>query len=298
MSAQLRVVVVTYHPGPELAALLTSLAAACSIPYEVVLADNGGTAPVGGATVLDTGGNIGYGRAANAGAAGFGGSWLLVANPDLWLAPGSIDTLLAAADRWPEAAAFGPAILTPTGELYPSARALPSLARGAGHALLGWCWPSNPWTASYRREQGAAQEGPTGWLSGACLLVRRRDFEAIGGFDPAYFMYFEDTDLGRRLGARRSVYVPSAVVRHEGGVATSSAPREMLKAHHRSAFRYLRREYPWLAPLLALGLALRYLIATVVPALGAGAVPTRGVEALPLEAPGVEAPQGTRRASS
>jgi N-acetylglucosaminyl-diphospho-decaprenol L-rhamnosyltransferase len=204
-----------------------------------------------------------------------------VANPDLRWEPGALDTLLDAVERWPRAGVLGPEILTPDGELYPSARELPSLGRGIGHALCGWWWPSNPWTASYRRERGEPAERVAGWLSGSCLLVRREAFEAVGGFDPAYFMYFEDLDLCERIGRAgwQNVYVPTSVVIHEGAASTRSNPREMADAHHESAWRYLSRRYTgvrW-APVrlvLRVGLTARAALARRVPAVAAGAKPT------------------------
>ena len=291
MSAQVRVVVVTYSPGDSLASFLTSLS--CALPYDVVLADNGSTdgipaAAVGpGVTLLETGGNLGYGKAANLGASGFEGDWLVVANPDVVLAPGALDELLAAAGRWPHAGCLGPAIRTPDDQLYPSARAFPSLGRGIGHAVFGWWWPSNPWTRAYRAEAGTPVEGSTGWLSGSFMLLRREAFEAVGGFDPTYFMYCEDMDLCRRLGERgwSSVYVPSAVVTHQGGHATSRSAGPMLREHHRALFRYLSRQYsgPAYAPVravLGVGLLLRYLLAARVTAVGEGAAPTRSAAVL------------------
>ena len=288
-----RVVVVTYSPGESLAMFLSSLRTATTTSYDVVLADNGSVdgAPEAaegpGVTLLRTGGNLGYGRAANAGAAGFDGEWLVVANPDVEWRPGSLDELLAAAARWPSAGCLGPAIRTPDGQLYPSARAFPSLGRGIGHALLGWWWPANPWTRSYRAEVGRPVEGPTGWLSGSCMLLRRKAFEAVGGFDPSYFMYCEDMDLCRRLGEAgfANVYVPSAVVTHTGGHATSRNAPAMVAEHHRALYRYLSRQYAGpryalLRPVLAAGLFARYLLARLFTSVGEGAAPTRSADLL------------------
>jgi N-acetylglucosaminyl-diphospho-decaprenol L-rhamnosyltransferase len=287
------VVVVTYSPGDALTSFLASLGTATTASYDVVLADNGSTdgapeAAVGpGVTLVRTGGNLGYGRAANVGAAGSSAEWLVVANPDVIWSPGSLDQLLDAAQRWPSAACLGPAIRTPDGQLYPSARAFPSLGRGIGHAVFGWWWPSNPWTKSYRAEVGKPVEGPTGWLSGSCMLLRRSAFEQVGGFDPSYFMYCEDMDLGHRLAEAgwSNVYVPSAVVTHTGGHATSRVAGAMVAEHHRALYRYLSRQYAGpryalLRPLLAAGLFLRYLLARGVKSVGEGAAPTRSADVL------------------
>jgi N-acetylglucosaminyl-diphospho-decaprenol L-rhamnosyltransferase len=292
----LRVVVVTYSPGAALDTFLDTLRSATTRPVDVVLADNGSTdgmperaaARAGDVRVLPTGGNVGYGAAANAGLADLREGWAVVANPDLVFEPGAVDELLAVAARWPRAATVGPAIRTPEGALYPSARDLPALSTGIGHALFGWIWPANPWTARYRRERDAPRERPAGWLSGSCLLVDVAAFHSVGGFDPAYFMYFEDVDLADRLGRRGwlHVYAPSAVVTHEGGHATSRNPRPMQRAHHVSALRYLCRRYPHrsLAPLrlvLRLGLGARMLVSYGSKRVGAGAAPQQTVADLP-----------------
>lgn len=292
-----RVVVVTFFPGTHLDSFLDTLDTATGRALTVVIADNGSTDGSveravderAGLEIVRTGGNIGYGAAANAGTFGATEDLLLIANPDITWHPGSLDALLDAAQRWPQAAGLGPAILTPQGDLYPSARSFPSLSRGIGHALLGWCWSGNPWTRAYRRESGVPVEGPTGWLSGSCLLVRRTAFEQVGGFDSRYFMYFEDLDLCRRLAAAgwQSVFVPSSVVEHVGG-HVARAPkhsRRMLLAHHRSAYRYLSGEYAgvrW-APvraLLAVGLAGRFLASLVLRGVREGARPNRDASVL------------------
>ena len=292
----LRVVAVTFSPGESLDGFLTSLSVATSRPVEVVLADNGSTdgAPQRAAQrypyvrVLPTGGNVDYSPAANAGLADRTSGWAVIANPDIRFELGAVDELLAVAARWPRAATVGPAIRTPDGQLYPSARDLPSLSTGIGHALLGWVWPANPWTARYRREREAPRERTAGWLSGSCFLVDIEAFHSVGGFDPGYFMYFEDVDLAARLGERGwlQVYAPSAVVEHEGGHATSRDPHRMQRVHHTSALRYLTRRYPGplrvpLRAALRVGLGGRMLVSYVSARVGASAQPQRSAADLP-----------------
>ena len=288
------IVAVTFSPGETLGAMIDSIPAATSRPFEVVLADNGSTdGSVEAAQdrpevrLLRTGGNIGYGGAANAGFAVLDRAihWLLLINPDVVLAPGSLDELIAVAQRYPRAGAVGPLITTVDGLVYPSARELPSVMTGIGHAMFGWWWPANPWTRAYRLDHAAPREREAGWLSGACLLLRRSAMEQIGGFDPAYFMYFEDVDLGDRLGTAgwQNIYAPSARVMHVGGHSTEKHPGAMAKAHHRSAYRYLAGRYPhwWQAPLrltLRVGLAGRAVLAgRSAQVSGGAALPDRRV---------------------
>ncbi|WP_298183007.1 glycosyltransferase family 2 protein [Saccharomonospora sp.] len=273
------VVTVTYSPGETLERFLDTLEKATERDVQVVLADNGSVdgVPERAAAERDnvrfvpTGGNLGYGGGANAGIASLGDDvgWIVIANPDLEWDTGSIDALLEVAQRWPKGGAFGPLIREPDGSVYPSARLLPSLGRGIGHAVLGKVWPRNPWTRSYRQETAAPTERTAGWLSGSCLLLRREAFDAVGGFDTRYFMYFEDVDLGDRLSRAGwfNVYAPTASVMHIGGQSTSQASARMLAAHHASAYRYLADRHTGLLwkPVLAaikIGLAVRLKLET------------------------------------
>jgi N-acetylglucosaminyl-diphospho-decaprenol L-rhamnosyltransferase len=262
MTDTIGVVAVSYGSGDVLETFLDSLQAASKHPLDVLIADNGSTdqaperaARREGVRLLATGANLGYGRAANLGASQVTGDWIVLANPDVQWRPGAIDELLAAADRWPRAGAVGPLIRTPDGAVYPSARELPSLTRGVGHALFGWWWPDNPWSRAYRQQRAEPTERVAGWLSGSCLLVRRAAFESVGGFDPRYFMYFEDVDLGERLADAGwlNIYAPSAEIVHTGSHSTMRHKQKMFIEHHRSAFRYLSGRYPGLrwAPLRA-----------------------------------------------
>ena len=271
-------VTVAYNPGEELAQFATSLATATTAPYRLTIVDNGeqndvvdAVAAEHGAEVLRPGTNLGYGTGANLGARGGREPWLVVANNDLEWRPGSLDELLAAGGRHSRAGALGPKVLNTDGSVYASARALPSLVVGTGHAVLSPVWPGNPFTARYQRRSGlgAKEDRAVGWLSGSCLLLRREAFDAVGGFDEDYFMFFEDTDLGDRLDRAgwENVFVPSAVVVHDQGATWRERPAPMVRAHHASAERYLRGRCGawWQAPVrgaLALGLRARAALLT------------------------------------
>ncbi|MCT2586230.1 glycosyltransferase family 2 protein [Actinophytocola gossypii] len=247
----LAVVVVTYSPGETLDRCLDTLGKATTRPVRVILADNGSTdgAPERAAAerenveLLRTGGNLGYGTAANRGVAELDDSfgWVVVANPDVEWSDGALDVLLEAAERWPRGGAFGPLIREVSGEVYPSARLVPSLGRGIGHAVVGRVWRGNPWTTAYKQSDTEVAERVAGWLSGSCLLIRREAFDSVEGFDPRYFMYFEDVDLGDRLAKAgwQNVYVPSAEVVHIQGHSTARSSDAMLAAHHDSAYRFI-----------------------------------------------------------
>ena len=172
------VVTVTYSPGEHLEHFITTLAGATSEKAQVILADNGsvdGTPELAAEAnshvrLLRTGGNIGYGGAINRAVAEIDPDveFIVIANPDIRWGTDSIDKLLAAAKRWPRAGALGPMVREPDGSVYPSARSVPGLLDGAGHAILGTVWPGNPWTQRYRQDNEEISERAVGWLSSDC----------------------------------------------------------------------------------------------------------------------------------
>lgn len=268
------IVTVAYRSDDVLAGFLDSVASASAAEPVVMVVDNApdqgnaaGLAKKAGATYLPLAANPGYGGAVNVGVHSLPKSveWVLISNPDVLLSADSIDVLQKAASSDDSIGAIGPAVLNPDGSVYPSARTVPSLRTGVGHALFANLWQRNPWTLAYRRETDPSDETrDAGWLSGSCLLVRRSAFDSIGGFDEGYFMYFEDVDLGFRLGrdGYRNVYEPTARVTHVGAHSTGGESGRMVVAHHDSARRFLNKKYSrwWLWPVrvtLAVGLTLR-----------------------------------------
>lgn len=256
--ARVAIVTVSFGSGPVLGSFLESVPASSAVAPALVIADNRPAAPFGvadiarssGAEYLPLDANPGYGGAINVAVRALPKTveWILISNPDVVLHAGVIDRLFATGDSDERIGAVGPAIYTATGELYPSARTVPSLRTGIGHALFANIWVGNPWSKSYRNDRADAETAgarDAGWLSGACLLVRRTAFDDIGGFDSGFFMYFEDVDLGYRLGKAgyRSVYEPTAGATHTGAHSTAADSAAMVRAHHDSAKRFLSKKY-------------------------------------------------------
>lgn len=268
--ATVSAVVVNYNARDHLVACVRSLRA--EGVDDVVVADNAShdgsrealTASDPAARVLDTGANLGYGTAANLGAALTVGDMLLICNSDVVLEPGAVKALVEVLDGDRRVAVVGPRVENSDGTIYPSPRTFPDLGVALGHAFLGPVAPRNRFTRRYRMldwDHGATVEAD--WVSGACLLARREAWTALHGFDESYFMYAEDVDLCWR--ARRRgwmvAFEPAACVIHAQGVSTDLHPYRMIVEHHRSLLHFYRRTTAGrraaLVPVVALGLAAR-----------------------------------------
>ncbi len=269
-------VVVNYNGGEALARCVASLRRNGIV--DIVVVDNGSTdestallqALDPSSRLVRSPRNAGYGAGANLGARFTAAELLFVCNPDLVVEPEAIRILVESLDARPGTAVVGPMLLEPDGSVYPSGRSFPALGDSLGHAFAGLFWTDNPWTRRYRllgEKQHTARDAD--WVSGASFLVRRRAFEAVGGFDEAYFMYVEDVDLCWRLhragwGVR---YEPAACVVHEQGLSTSMHPYTMLVAHHMSIMRFAVRSSEgrqrYLLPLVGLALAMRLALSSL-----------------------------------
>ena len=165
--------------------------------------------------------NVGFARACNQGARLTDSEYLLFLNPDAILASADLRLLLRELAANEKAAIAAPALLNEDERLYPSAHADPNPANyWLTHSLISPLWrkaralfPSNSHTAR------------ADWVMGACLLVRRAAFNALGGFPEAYFMYSEDTELclNLRRAGWKILYVPEAHCEHSHGGSSRQA---------------------------------------------------------------------------
>lgn len=244
------VVIVTHRTREEVLAALEVLGDDLD---EVVVVDTGsGDGTVGAVRsrcphvevlALD---NVGYGAAANVGIGRTSAPFVVLANADARVTGRTARELASVLAEDDTVGAVGPRVRYPDGRHQASARRLPTTREAILHAALGWVWPTNPWTRGYRM----ADEPPevardVDWLSGCVIALRRAAFDAVGGFDPGYWMYVEDVDLGWRLrrAGWRLRYHPAAEVVHAVGASTGGRPAALVAAHARSLDRFHRRAY-------------------------------------------------------
>jgi GT2 family glycosyltransferase/2-polyprenyl-3-methyl-5-hydroxy-6-metoxy-1,4-benzoquinol methylase len=204
--------------------------------------------------------NLGFGRAVNIVAERTATPWIAPSNADIAVRPGALEALFAAAEDDPGAGAIAPRLVVPNGDTQHSVFAFPTipfslvLASGAfrlNRRLADRCALPGHWDCEQARR--------VPWAVAAFLLVRRKAWDEIGGFDERQWMYAEDLDLGWRLkkAGWATRYEPSAVVDHENGASTRQLfGPELAPQWQRSTYGFLARRrgaaYAWAIALLNL----------------------------------------------
>jgi GT2 family glycosyltransferase len=155
-----------------------------------------------------------------------------VANPDIRLPNDPFPALTESLES-ESVGVVGPLVRSPTGSVEDSARRFPTLGILIRKAL------GAPAAPDYPVDRGAQE---VDWIGGMFMLFRSEVFRALSGFDQAYFLYYEDVDLCRRLrvAGKSVLYNPATEVVHDAQRASRRDPWLAL-SHARSAIRFLSR---------------------------------------------------------
>lgn len=245
---------VTYNSRATLPRALAGLEAAVArgLCESIIVVDNGskdGSADYvrtehPGVRLDATGQNLGFGRGNNRGFALAHTEYVLLLNPDADLSPEVLRQLIEFLDDNPRVGIVGPAIREAGQPDQPAFR-FPTPATVLRSALgrLGG-------DGGRVTERIAPRRYRVDWLCGAVLLVRRSLLQTLQGFDPRFFLYFEETDLCRR--ALRTGYetwvLGDVVAGHHAGSSARTEQRVMWEgciAEHyfQSRYYYLRKHY-------------------------------------------------------
>ena len=200
--------------------------------------------------VAELGVNRGYATAVNRAFALAGERDVMLLNPDVELeGERPIRSLADHLAANPRAGVAAPRLVGADGETQPSARRLASLPAMLGSLSAARLVP--PLRNSYERYLAPSQADDVlgvGWVIGAAMLIRRRAYADVGGFDEGFFLYMEDADFCRRLNrVGWSVdYMPGVRLRHGYARASSAAGSSVLgsvarRRHFASLARYWRK---------------------------------------------------------
>ncbi len=221
-------------------------------PAQVVVADNGSSdgsvemvrRDFPSVTLLVNPENPGYGTASNRAVSSCSAEYVLLLNSDTEIRPGALRVLGDYLDRYERVGVVGPRLLNPEGTLQESCFPFPR--------------PLFPLTKRFTRAHSPDRPRQVPWVVGAALAIRRTAFQAVGGFDESYHMYFEEVDLAYRLSMAgwETHFTPDAEVIHHIGASTRQRRIEMLLHTRVSGLAFFRRHHRGIP--LAVGLAMEY----------------------------------------
>jgi GT2 family glycosyltransferase len=263
----LSIIIVSYNTRADLERCLESLhSPAPTLSHEIIVVDNHSDDQSAlaarrwpGVTVIESASNLGFARANNVGIRASTGTLLLLLNSDTVTPAGAVDRLVTELERHPDAAVIGP-----------------RLVDESGRAELSFGPMLGPWSELRQKvlfrgqvngapllsglvERATRRPQSPAWVTGACLLVRRRDAEAVGLFDERYFMYTEDVDFCAAIRARgRQVrFTPDVEIVHLRGRSAAKDPAATRNAYFRSRLAFYEKHHPLWAPILRAYLQLR-----------------------------------------
>ena len=191
--------------------------------------------------------NRGFGSAANEGIRSASGRYALLLNPDAWPLPGAVGALVHCGEAGERTGVVGPALIDRDGRPQPTRLSYPTAWSTGAPAVT-----SQPRTLHRALMAAAALGGRLGrrrggtatpFSPGAALLIRRDAYDDVGGFDPGFFMFYEELDLAWRMrGAGwETRFCPSATFVHVGGASTRPIWTRMYREQLRSHLRFLAK---------------------------------------------------------
>lgn len=279
LPASLQVSIVTWHPDRALlGCTLDSVAAAIRTAQDanvlgtvhLALVDNSEDASVAGevsalgrarfagtrvhVACVHAHTNLGYGAAHNLALHGTGANFHLVLNPDAELAPDALAVAIRWLDAHPEAGALAPSVTDAAGHTQHLCKRYPAvfdlLLRGYAPRPLRSLFARR--LARYEMHDIIDAEPVRDTIgiplmSGAFMLVRREAIDRTGGFDPRFFLYFEDFDWSLRLGkVMKNAWVPQVRIVHHGGGAAKKGLTHLFR-YVASGWRFYRKHgWKWL----------------------------------------------------
>ncbi len=240
-------VIVSYFTGPVLARAIEALCRQSDV-IQIILVDNGnwpgaldecssGEAANGRLEIITGHGNVGFATACNIGARAARGEWLVFVNPDAVMPDGGVGRLIRDTLSVSPPAVMGAMLVDPDGKEQRGSRRR-ALTPGSAFVEMTKLYrlaPNHPYFKRFNLHEEKAPDEVVAVpvISGACFLVRKADYFAVGGMDEQYFLHVEDVDFCLRFAkAGGGVYFNPhvRVLHYKGSSRVNPMQVEMRKA--------------------------------------------------------------------
>jgi N-acetylglucosaminyl-diphospho-decaprenol L-rhamnosyltransferase len=216
-------------------------------PLEIIVVDNGSfdgsvlmvTKEFPSVRLIRNRTNEGFAKATNRGIRSSRGEYVLLLNSDAFVQEGTLDGLINFMEESPDCAAVGPRLVNPDGTVQPYVfgddPTLPYLVKRHFSKMLRGK-DLHPWESPHVRE--------VGWVTGACMMVRREAMVTTDLLDENMFMYFEDCEwcLRMRQTGWKVFFHPAFTVTHLGGRSLSRR-RDARRMYFKSLRYFYRKHY-------------------------------------------------------
>ena len=230
------VIIVTYNSADQIAGCLESVLAQADVAFEVIVVDNASSDDTrkiletfDRIRVVTSSENLGFGRGCNLGFTHSSGRQLYLLNPDTRLAgKTALADLCRRMDDHPHWGMAGTRVRS---------------ADGKSESQPAHSYPAQ----RHVHRDFSKLPGKIAWIIGASMIIRREQYEKLGGFDPGFFLYSEETDcclrlreLGFEIG-----HVPEVLVEHIGGASEGTRdPRDVSARKLEGLLRFRQKHYP------------------------------------------------------
>jgi GT2 family glycosyltransferase len=169
-------------------------------------------------TLIKNASNLGYACAVNQGIRRSHGRYFLILNPDIETTGDAVKNLWSFMEATPDAGIAGGKLLNPDGSLQTSCRTFYTVPTVLlRRTFLGKIFPNSGLVRRHLMlDWDHNSDRQVDWVIGACMIVRREAYQAVGGMDERFFLYLEDVDWCFRMKKHgwKVYYVHSAVMEH------------------------------------------------------------------------------------
>ncbi|MBD3341426.1 MAG: glycosyltransferase [Candidatus Lokiarchaeota archaeon] len=253
----LTIVIVNYNSNAVLENCLSSIENNTKdLAYEIIIVDNASKDAIDyfkknhpDINVIKNSKNMGFSYANNQGIKSSNGKYVLLLNPDTIIINNALKIMVDYMNENSMVGIIGPWVYEKDGKtLQLSCRSFPSFSTAFfnRYSLFSKLLPRNKWTKQYLlTDWDHSHVTEVDWVSGCCMMIRKKMLDQIGLLDTRFFMYNEDVDLCLRANQNNwhVHYLPDAKIEHHIGISSSSVQNKMVIERHKSMWKYYKKHF-------------------------------------------------------